>query len=164
MAWVLYVALLVARYRTGWGGRQAALLGIAGFVLVVFTFACDDGLRGPGGGPTLTAMIFIVGVSHRTAPLEIREALAFPRDSLPEALHRMRAEAGLTEAMILSTCNRVELYGRAPTTSTRVRWLGFLCAFHRRAADGAGAVRLPPGRAQRRCATPSAWRPASTRW
>jgi cytochrome c-type biogenesis protein CcsB len=38
IAWVLYVALVLARHRTGWGGRRAALLGIAGFAAVVLTF------------------------------------------------------------------------------------------------------------------------------
>ena len=38
LAWVIYVFLLVARERTGWGGRRGALLGIVGFVVVVFTF------------------------------------------------------------------------------------------------------------------------------
>ena len=38
LAWVIYVLLIVARRRTGWGGRRAALLGIAGFAAVVFTF------------------------------------------------------------------------------------------------------------------------------
>jgi len=38
IAWVLYVALILARQRTGWGGRRAALLGIAGFAAVVLTF------------------------------------------------------------------------------------------------------------------------------
>lgn len=37
-AWVIYVVLLAARLRDGWGGRRAALLGIAGFTAVVFTF------------------------------------------------------------------------------------------------------------------------------
>ena len=37
-AWVIYVLLIVARQRAGWGGRRAALLGIAGFSAVVFTF------------------------------------------------------------------------------------------------------------------------------
>jgi cytochrome c-type biogenesis protein CcsB len=37
-AWIIYVVLLLARRRSGWGGRQAALLGIAGFSVVVFTF------------------------------------------------------------------------------------------------------------------------------
>ncbi len=38
LAWVIYVGLIVARHRTGWGGRRASLLGIAGFGVVVFTF------------------------------------------------------------------------------------------------------------------------------
>jgi cytochrome c-type biogenesis protein CcsB len=37
-AWIIYVVLILARLRTGWGGRRAALLGIAGFAVVVFTF------------------------------------------------------------------------------------------------------------------------------
>ena len=39
MAWLIYVAILVARWRGGWGGRRAAWLAIAGFAVVVFTFA-----------------------------------------------------------------------------------------------------------------------------
>lgn len=38
-AWVIYVVILVARWRGGWGGRRAAWLAIAGFAVVVFTFA-----------------------------------------------------------------------------------------------------------------------------
>jgi cytochrome c-type biogenesis protein CcsB len=38
VAWAIYVGLILARHRTGWGGRRAALLGIAGFAAVVFTF------------------------------------------------------------------------------------------------------------------------------
>jgi len=38
VAWVIYVGLIVARHRTGWGGRRAARLGIAGFAAVVLTF------------------------------------------------------------------------------------------------------------------------------
>lgn len=38
IAWLIYVVLLMARSRTGWGGRKAALLGIAGFATVAFTF------------------------------------------------------------------------------------------------------------------------------
>ena len=47
-AWFIYVALLVARHRSGWGGRRAALLGIAGFVIVVFTFFSLSLVRGIG--------------------------------------------------------------------------------------------------------------------
>jgi cytochrome c-type biogenesis protein CcsB len=38
LAWLIYVALILARYRTGWGGRRAAWLGIVGFASVAFTF------------------------------------------------------------------------------------------------------------------------------
>jgi glutamyl-tRNA reductase len=58
-------------------------------------------------------MIVVVGVSHKTAPLEVRESLAVPRERLAEALACLRSEAHLAEAMILSTCNRVEVYARA---------------------------------------------------
>jgi hypothetical protein len=58
-------------------------------------------------------VIVVVGVSHRTAPLAVREALAVPRERMAEALCRLREVAGLREAMLLSTCNRVEVYGRA---------------------------------------------------
>jgi ABC-type uncharacterized transport system permease subunit len=39
VAWLIYVAILIARWRGGWGGRRAAWLAIAGFAVVVFTFA-----------------------------------------------------------------------------------------------------------------------------
>ena len=58
-------------------------------------------------------MIVVVGLSHRTAPLAVREALAVPKDRIAETLCRLKGEAGLAEAMLLSTCNRVEVYGRA---------------------------------------------------
>lgn len=59
-------------------------------------------------------MILLAGVSHRTAPLEVREALAFPKETIADELARLRTELGLSEALILSTCNRVEIYARAP--------------------------------------------------
>ena len=57
--------------------------------------------------------IVVVGVNHHSAPIDVRERLAFRREDLPEALGRLKREAGLDEAAILSTCNRVEVYGRA---------------------------------------------------
>lgn len=47
-AWVIYVVLLLARRRSGWGGRQAAWLGVAGFVVVAFTFLWMTVIRPPG--------------------------------------------------------------------------------------------------------------------
>ena len=89
-------------------------------------------------------MIVVVGVSHHTAPLEVREALAFPKEGLPEALARLREEAGLEEAMILSTCNRVEIYGRPRAAGEGDPAAGveaFLSRFHGRPALGDAAYR-----------------------
>jgi glutamyl-tRNA reductase len=53
--------------------------------------------------------LLITGVSHKTAPVEVRERLAFREEALPAALADLRARDGVAEAVILSTCNRVEL-------------------------------------------------------
>ncbi|MGH9887318.1 MAG: cytochrome C assembly family protein, partial [bacterium] len=47
LAWVIYIGLIVARQRTGWGGRRAGILSIAGFAAVVFTFVWMTMLEGP---------------------------------------------------------------------------------------------------------------------
>jgi len=54
--------------------------------------------------------IEVVGLNHRVAPLEVRESLAFPRGQLPAALAALRKRDGVLESIILSTCNRVEVY------------------------------------------------------
>ena len=51
----------------------------------------------------------LVGLSHRTAPVEIREQVVFSEEAVPGALSRLRQEFGLPEALILSTCNRTEI-------------------------------------------------------
>ncbi len=53
--------------------------------------------------------LFITGLNHRTAPVEVRERLAFEDAALPQALGNLRLCPGLLEGMILSTCNRVEV-------------------------------------------------------
>jgi glutamyl-tRNA reductase len=55
--------------------------------------------------------IVLVGLNHRSAPVELRERLAFRPEQIPGALDRLRRGVGLDEAAILSTCNRVEIYG-----------------------------------------------------
>jgi glutamyl-tRNA reductase len=77
-------------------------------------------------------VIVVVGVSHRTAPVEVREALAFPPERVPDALSRLRHELGLAEAMILSTCNRVEVYARGADPLAASAIAGFFGAFHQR--------------------------------
>ena len=53
--------------------------------------------------------LLITGVSHKTAPVEVRETLAFPETSLAPALKDLKCREGVSEALILSTCNRVEI-------------------------------------------------------
>lgn len=53
--------------------------------------------------------LLLTGVSHKTAPVEVRESLAFSEERLPGALQDLRSRPGVTEAVILSTCNRVEI-------------------------------------------------------
>jgi glutamyl-tRNA reductase len=53
--------------------------------------------------------LLITGVSHKTAPVEVRECLAFREEALPAALADLKRREGVAEALILSTCNRVEV-------------------------------------------------------
>ena len=54
--------------------------------------------------------LITLGLNHKTAPLDLRERLAFTPQSLPEALHSLKKLPSVEEAAILSTCNRTELY------------------------------------------------------
>ncbi|MEI8195650.1 MAG: glutamyl-tRNA reductase [Phycisphaerae bacterium] len=58
--------------------------------------------------------LLVVGLNHRTAPLAVREAVAFSPSNLPEALAAFRQRFPHSEIVILSTCNRVELYLSRP--------------------------------------------------
>ena len=62
-------------------------------------------------------MLILVGSNHRSAPVGIRERMAFAADGLSDALGRLLAREGILEAMILSTCNRVEVVVRANPSS-----------------------------------------------
>ncbi|MBE9504221.1 MAG: glutamyl-tRNA reductase [Proteobacteria bacterium] len=53
--------------------------------------------------------IVVVGLSHKTAPVEVREKISFSSDKLPEALKTITSTSGISEGVILSTCNRVEV-------------------------------------------------------
>jgi glutamyl-tRNA reductase len=69
----------------------------------------------------------IVGVSHKTAPVEVRERLAFNSDVLRSALTALMGRQNVREAIILSTCNRVEVMAESPDDRL-IR--EFLCEFH----------------------------------
>ncbi len=75
--------------------------------------------------------LITLGLNHKTAPLELREQLAFTPQTLPEALHSLKKLAIVEEAAILSTCNRTELYcvvsdtdeqGSNNTDMTLIQW------------------------------------------
>jgi glutamyl-tRNA reductase len=55
--------------------------------------------------------LFVAGMSHRTAPVEVREQLAVTPSHLAEQACRLQVEGELDEVVLLSTCNRVEIYG-----------------------------------------------------
>ncbi len=63
-------------------------------------------------------ILLITGLNHRTAPVEVRERLAFEAGALPDALDGLKQRPGLLEGVILSTCNRVEVAVTAEDQST----------------------------------------------
>jgi len=74
----------------------------------------------------------LVGLSHKTAPVEIRERLAFSNDALRSALASLVDRRAVNEAMILSTCNRVEVVAESPDDRL-IR--DFICEFHQISHD-----------------------------
>lgn len=58
--------------------------------------------------------LFVIGLSWRTAPVEVREKLAFSDGELPAELAKLTGSGSIAEAMVMSTCNRVEIYGATP--------------------------------------------------
>jgi glutamyl-tRNA reductase len=80
--------------------------------------------------------LVLVGTSHKTAPVEVREKLLFPENRLPEALQHLTARYSFHESMILSTCNRVEVLGHAMNVDEGVQKArNFLCDFHQLRPD-----------------------------
>jgi len=81
--------------------------------------------------------VVVIGLSHRTSPVELRERFAFAEGKIPVALQALRASGLAGEAVILSTCNRVEIYAvTALAAGTAFAELKkFLVAHH--AYDGA---------------------------
>ena len=78
----------------------------------------------------LDSSLFLLGSSHRTAPLEIRERLAI----VPEQMQGIYAELAkldhLREFLVLNTCNRVELYGVSEHPEIRKNLEAVFCSFH----------------------------------
>jgi glutamyl-tRNA reductase len=62
--------------------------------------------------------LVLVGLNYRTAKLDVRQAVAFSSDHLPEELNRLSSRPGILESMIMSTCNRVEILSTADDQSS----------------------------------------------
>jgi glutamyl-tRNA reductase len=74
--------------------------------------------------------LLAVGLSHRTAPVELRESVDFARAGLDRALHAL-AERGVSpEAVVLSTCNRAEIYAVGDSDAAADAITGFFCDYH----------------------------------
>lgn len=67
--------------------------------------------------------IFALGINHRTAPLDIREKVAFAPEQMMEALQGLADAAALKEVAILSTCNRTEIYAEGEQADQVLHWL-----------------------------------------
>ena len=75
--------------------------------------------------------IIVVGLSHKTTPVDLREQLYFPEAALEGALEKLAHYTEGGDRVILSTCNRVEIYGHVPhLTHGRTRLRQFLSDYH----------------------------------
>jgi glutamyl-tRNA reductase len=64
--------------------------------------------------------LFVFGINHTTAPVDVREKLAFAPEITAPALQQLVSQTDISEAAILSTCNRTEVYGRLTTDGAQV--------------------------------------------
>lgn len=75
--------------------------------------------------------LLVLGLSHKTAPVEVRERLAFPEKRLEDPLLQLKGRGGIREDVILSTCNRVEIYSDVEEPSNAEFFLKeFLASYH----------------------------------
>lgn len=86
--------------------------------------------------------IVVIGLNHRTASVELRERMAFSNEQAREASAQIRSRGALGEIVILSTCNRIELYGvpnGCPESSADLMET-FLVSYHNLHPEEAGGV------------------------
>ncbi|ACL64803.1 glutamyl-tRNA reductase [Anaeromyxobacter dehalogenans 2CP-1] len=88
--------------------------------------------------------LFLVGLSHKSAPIDVRERVALTGDALKAALCELKAMEGVTEALVVSTCNRVEVFVHSDRPDAARRFFterSPAAADHLYAKDGVEAVR-----------------------
>jgi len=76
--------------------------------------------------------IVLVGLNHRSAPVEVRERVSFTNDQARQAAEELRGRGILLETLVLSTCNRSEVYGVPPETTreSAAALSKYLSSFH----------------------------------
>src|SRR4051794_34730225 len=67
--------------------------------------------------------MIICGLNHKTAPVDVREKFVFTSEALPASLKLFASETGISEAVILSTCNRTEIYAYTEDSDSVLNWL-----------------------------------------
>src|SRR5688572_31602630 len=80
--------------------------------------------------------LFLLGVSHRTAPVDLREKLDFSSRDLGAAVMELAARSSAAESVVLSTCNRSEIYVASTSPDTaREEIVRFLSEYHQLPAE-----------------------------
>jgi glutamyl-tRNA reductase len=80
--------------------------------------------------------LFLIGVSHRTAPVDLRERLDFSSQDVGAAVEALSATSSAAESVVLSTCNRSEIYVASPSPArARQEIVDFLTRYHRLPAE-----------------------------
>lgn len=80
----------------------------------------------------ITMSVFVCGINHKTAPLFLREKVIFHQEKLSLYLHDLVTQENILEAVILSTCNRSELYCNADSLDSVITWF---CRQHQMSVD-----------------------------
>ena len=65
--------------------------------------------------------LLVIGISHKTAPVEIREKFSFNRKNISDVLTDIHALNGVNECVVLSTCNRTEIYACIEESTDKIR-------------------------------------------
>ena len=82
--------------------------------------------------------LYALGINHQTAPVALRERVAFGDSAIPAALAELRSLPGVREVALLSTCNRTELYAAAQDDAVLADWLAAHPGAEDAAADAQG--------------------------
>ncbi len=106
--WFLYGFILTAEWRHRISPRRVAWLSVAAFSVLLLTLGRPQFHR-PERHP-LAMEILCLGLSHHTAPVDLREKFAIAESEAPAVATQLLAAPGVSEAVVVSTCNRVEFY------------------------------------------------------